>query len=254
MSTVGVVGLGEAGRIYADAFAQAGHAVYGVDPAPTTTPDGVERVESLAGINLDFVLILTSARVAKSLAEKLLPELGVETIWVDMTTASPLQKSTLSKEGNSSQHVDIAILGPVISLGVSTPLMIAGEKAQDVADLFKSIDAPIEVIADSDAGDAMAHKLLRSIFMKGLAAIITEAVTAGKASGKEDWIRNQIALQLAGDGQAVVDRLLIGTIKHAARRADEMESVSSYLADLEVNNEMSVATCSQLTRLRDGDR
>ena len=80
----------------------------------------------------------------------------------------------------------------------------------------------------------MAHKLLRSVLMKGLASVVVEAVTAGRAAGLEDWIRAQIAGQLAGDGQAVIDRFLTGTAKHAVRRSKEMQDTASYLSDLGV--------------------
>ena len=75
----------------------------------------------------------------------------------------------------------------------------------------------------------MAHKLLRSVLMKGLASVVVEAVTAGRAAGLEEWIRAQIAGQLAGDGQAVIDRFLTGTAKHALRRSKEMQDTASYL-------------------------
>ena len=86
----------------------------------------------------------------------------------------------------------------------------------------------------------MAHKLLRSVLMKGLASVVVEAVTAGRAAGLEEWIRAQIAGQLAGDGQAVIDRFLTGTAKHALRRSKEMQDTASYLSDLGVPAEMTM--------------
>ena len=90
----------------------------------------------------------------------------------------------------------------------------------------------------------MAHKLLRSVFMKGLASLIGEAVEAGRAAGYEDWIRDQIARQLAGDGHAVLERLLQGTRTHATRRHHEMEAAVEYLGTLGVPPTMSRATAA----------
>ena len=96
----------------------------------------------------------------------------------------------------------------------------------------------------------MAHKLLRSVLMKGLASVVVEAVTAGRAAGLEDWIRGQIARQLAGDGQAVIDRFLTGTAKHAVRRSKEMQDTASYLSsDLAVPAEMTTASAAALARI-----
>ena len=95
----------------------------------------------------------------------------------------------------------------------------------------------------------MAHKLLRSVLMKGLASVVTEAVTAGAAAGYEPWIRDQIAAQLAGDGHAVIDRFLDGTRTHAQRRAQEMHDTAEYLAELGAPAEMTRATEAALRRL-----
>ena len=84
---------------------------------------------------------------------------------------------------------DVAILGPVPTQGVKTPLMVSGPGSRAVADLLAPLGADVE-IADGEPGAAMAHKLLRSVLMKGLASVVVEAVTAGRAAGLEDWIRS----------------------------------------------------------------
>ena len=74
-----------------------------------------------------------------------------------------------------------------------------------------------------------------------------------RAAGLEEWIRAQIARQLAGDGQAVIDRFLTGTAKHALRRSKEMQDTASYLsADLGVPAEMTTASATALTRMAAG--
>jgi hypothetical protein len=95
----------------------------------------------------------------------------------------------------------------------------------------------------------MAHKLLRSVFMKGLASVVVEAVTAGRAAGLEDFVRTQITAMLAGDGEAVIDRFLTGTRKHAARRSFEMRSTSGYLTELGVPSEMTDASAGAMERM-----
>ena len=55
--------------------------------------------------------------------------------------------------------------------------------------------------------------------------------------------------QLAGDGQAVIDRFLTGTARHALRRSKEMQDTASYLSDLGVPAEMTHASATALTRM-----
>ena len=252
MTKIAVIGLGEAGGTYAEALVAAGHQVWGVDPADVETPAGVQRVAELPVSGLDVVLVVTSARVAGILSETTLPRVGPGTVWVDMTTASPGQKAAaVQRAAAGVGYVDIAILGPVIQQGTDTPLLVAGADAEPVAELLRTIGAPVEVVPDGRPGDAMAHKLLRSILMKGLAAIVTEAVTAGIAAGRESWIRDQIAAQLAGDGRATLERFLTGSVKHAARRSEEMGSVVEYPEELGVRSDMSNGARNQLVALRE---
>ncbi|MBN6052875.1 DUF1932 domain-containing protein [Nonomuraea sp. RK-328] len=190
-----VIGLGEAGRVYAAALA-AGHEVLGYDPGDTPTPEGVTRATTPkeAVGQAAYVLVLTAAAAARSVA------------------------------------------GDCLLL------------ARLVRPLGGSREVPVEVL-DGPPGAAMARKLLRSVFMKGLAAVVCEAVEAGRAAGDEDWIRAEFAGQLAGDGQALIDRFLAGTRTHAVRRAMEMRDTGAYLDLLGVPTEMTRAAEQTLRRL-----
>ena len=251
--TVALVGLGEVGRIYGAALDAAGHDVRGYDAFTTAPADGIKVAGSLAEAvaEADIVLVLTAAVASHTVAEAAVPHLKQHATYIDCTSSSPHVKQGLSSilaTRSDVAVVDVAILGPVIALGTRTPLMAAGTAAGVVEELMGPLGAPVAVV-DGNPGDAMAHKLLRSVFMKGLAAAITEAVAAGRAVGAEDWIRTQIARELAGDGQGTIDRFLRGSVLHARRRAEEMEAAAAYLADLGVAESIASATAQHLRRL-----
>ena len=250
MTACTVIGLGEAGATYAAALTAAGHTVTGFDPVAPTTPAGVTRAATAADAcaGADVVLVLTGAGAAQAVAMECLPVLPAGSCYADFTSSSPQVMRELGELPSRAAFADVAILGPVPALGAKTPLMVSGPGSQSVADLLAPIGAEIE-IADGEPGAAMAHKLLRSVLMKGLASVVVEAVTAGRAAGLEPWIRAQIAGQLAGDGQAVIDRFLTGTAKHALRRSKEMQDTASYLSDLGVPAEMTSASAAALTRM-----
>jgi len=250
MTACTVIGLGEAGATYAAALAAAGHQVTGFDPVAPTTPEGVIRMataaEACAGA--DIVLVMTGAAAARKVAQECLPVLGDGSVYADFTSSSPGVMQELGQLPSKAGFADVAILGPVSALGEKTPLMVSGAGAPAVAGLLRPLGVQVEIAA-GEPGAAMAHKLLRSVLMKGLASVVVEAVTAGKAAGLEDWIRGQIANQLAGDGQAVIDRFLTGTAKHAVRRSKEMQDTASYLSDLGVPAEMTTASAAALARM-----
>jgi 3-hydroxyisobutyrate dehydrogenase len=191
---------------------------------------------------------MTGAAAARGVAAECLPVLGAGSCYADFTSSSPGIMQELGQLPSRADFADVAILGPVSAMGEKTPLMTSGPGAKAVADLLTPLGVDVE-IAGGEPGAAMAHKLLRSVLMKGLASVVVEAVTAGRAAGLEEWIRAQIASQLAGDGQAVIERFLTGTAKHAVRRSKEMQDTASYLGDLGVPAEMTAASAAALGRM-----
>lgn len=247
-----VIGLGEAGGKYATALVDAGYSVAGFDPGSVSAPEGVHRVGTAAEAveDADVVLVLTAANAALRVAESCYQRLARGTCYADFTSSSPTDMGVIAGvvEQSGATFCDVAILGPVSWFGAQTPLMVAGPGAARLAEVVSGWQAPVEVI-DGPPGSAMAHKLLRSVLMKGFAAVVNEAITAGAAAGYEPWIRDQAAAQLAGDGHAVIDRFLTGSRTHAERRAQEMQSTATYLADLGVPADMTRATETALRRL-----
>ncbi|MET1085529.1 MAG: DUF1932 domain-containing protein [Arthrobacter sp.] len=250
MTAVTVIGLGEAGATYAAALTAAGHSVTGFDPVAPATPAGVTRAATAAEActGADVVLVMTGAAAARSVAQECLPVLDAGSCYADFTSSLPGVMAELGELPGKADFADVAILGPVSALGEKTPLMVSGPGAQAVADLLAPLSVEIEIV-EGAPGAAMAHKLLRSVLMKGLMSVVVEAVQAGRAAGLEEWVRAQIAGQLAGDGQAVIDRFLTGTAKHALRRSREMQDTATYLGDLGVPAEMTSASAAALTRM-----
>jgi 3-hydroxyisobutyrate dehydrogenase-like beta-hydroxyacid dehydrogenase len=246
-----VFGLGEAGGRYAADLAAAGHEVVGFDPGPVGTPAGVARAASAIDTvgAVELVVVLTPASLSVRLASECLSALGDNAVWADFTSASPRVMAEIGQLAASvgKLFADVAVLGPVPLSGAGTDLIVSGTGAGVVARLFGGIGASVEVL-DSPAGDATSRKLLRSIVMKGMAAITVEAVNAARAAGCEAWMREQLRSQIAG-GDVMIDRFLSGTLKHAGRRAHEMEAVVGYLTELGVSFEMSGASAQALTRI-----
>ena len=65
---------------------------------------------------------------------------------------------------------------------------------------------PVEVVGPRP-GDAAGLKLLRSVFMKGIAAAAIESLEAAEAAGVEERLRADIAAVI---GEPLLERLLTG--------------------------------------------
>jgi hypothetical protein len=104
---------------------------------------------------------------------------------------------------------------------------------------------PVEVL-DGEPGAAAGLKLLRSVFMKGLAASVLESVEGAKRGGAEDWLRAEIAGVI---GAPLLERLLSGSVTHAARRRDEMDAAAAHLEHLGVEPRVARAAGEWLESL-----
>ena len=243
---VAVLGLGEAGgRIAADLVA-AGCEVRGWDPA--RRPEGIANAASdLDAVRgADVVLSINAATVALSAATRVAGELREDAVYADLNTASPQLKRELA-DAVPVPFADVALNGVVPSTGLATEALVSGAGAERFAELFRPLGMPVEVIGP-EPGDAAGLKLLRSVFMKGIAAAAIESLEAATAAGAEERIRAEIAEVLGGP---LLERLLTGSRVHAARRVEEMRAAAAYVQELGVEPRVAAAAVAWLEELRD---
>ncbi|GEK79099.1 NAD(P)-dependent oxidoreductase [Agrococcus baldri] len=254
MATATIIGLGEAGALYARGLADAGFAVHGYDPFTQLDEPSITQHAELADAlrPADLVITLVGARAAKPVTEQVLAALEHAPLIADFNTGSPSLKRELGElaAAHGAPFVDVAVLAPVPRAGAKTPLMVSGQAAGDFLELFAPVGAAVESIAGAP-GDAAARKLLRSAFMKGLAGVILESVGAAEAAGCGDWLRAQIVAELSGDADAFVERLITGSKQHAERRVHEVADASDYLRSIDQPSWSTDAAGQWLRRLRD---
>lgn len=242
---VAVLGLGEAGsRIAADLVA-AGCTVRGWDPLrrPAGIPGAASDREAVGGA--DVVLSMTTAAFALDAAASAAGALDKNAIYADLNTSAPQLKRQLAAT-LSVPFADVALIGVVPSLGLAIPALVSGAGAERFAQLFRPLGMPVEVVG-AQPGDAAGLKLLRSIFMKGVAVAAIEALEAARAAGAEDRVRGDIASVL---GEPLLDRLLSGSRLHAARRVDEMQAAAAYARELGIEPRVATAAAEWLAQLR----
>lgn len=246
---VTVLGLGEAGgRIAAD-LVRAGAAVVGFDPVTTSAPEGVRRADGAveAVAEADLVLALTTAADARSAAASAHAGLRDGSVYADLNTAAPALKRELAAlvTRAGARFADVALLGPVPAKGLATPALASGEGADAFAAVMQPLGMPVEVVSDVP-GDAATLKLVRSVFMKGLAAAVLESLQAADAAGRREWLEDEIAAVV---GEPLLTRLVEGSHLHAARRVDEMEAACELLRELGVEPRVAAASASVLADL-----
>jgi 3-hydroxyisobutyrate dehydrogenase-like beta-hydroxyacid dehydrogenase len=149
--------------------------------------------------------------------------------------------------------VDVAVMAPVPGRGLEAPMLASGEAAGEFAARLAPYGARVEVVP-GPVGAAATRKLLRSVFMKGLAAVVAEALAAAQAAGLESWLHEDIVAELTRANASTVDRLVTGSIAHAVRRTHEMAAAVEMLSDLGVPARTTRASHNWLYDLSSGSR
>jgi 3-hydroxyisobutyrate dehydrogenase-like beta-hydroxyacid dehydrogenase len=251
---VAVLGLGEAGGTVAAGLAAEGCGVRGWDPDETRGAVGVERTSTPAQAVAGAALVLSLATAAHALdaATSVASTLGPAQLYADLNTTTPALKrevaAALAPAGTT--FADVALLGGVPATGIGTPALASGDGAERFAEVMRPLGMPVEVVG-REPGDAAGLKLLRSVFMKGIAASALESVEAARRRGADEWLRGEIADVI---GERLLERLLSGSVTHAERRHDEMDAAAAYLRELGVEPRVAEAAAGWLEQLADEKR
>jgi 3-hydroxyisobutyrate dehydrogenase-like beta-hydroxyacid dehydrogenase len=252
MKEVAVLGLGEAGSLLARDLVHGGARVRGWDPDLhgdlSEIPIASGPAEAVRGA--DLVISVNWAIVAADVAREALPELRAGMIYAEHNTAGPALKQEIAAivAPSGARCVDVAMMAPVPGLGMHVPMFLAGEAAEELAAFYRLFGTPVTVVGTTP-GEANARKLCRSVFFKGMSGAVWEALEAARAAGVEEWLRSDIIATFVKADEKLIDRLVDGTAKHAARRAHEMHDAAALLAELGVPNPMATATAAALERI-----
>lgn len=227
-----LIGGGMVGRCYGEALAHHGMPLCGIwDAQPTDALQAFAQHHHAAlhpgpGAWLgeaDVVLSAVFGTAALDVASAALPHLQAGALYIDMTTADPddmRRAQTLAAQ--TGQHfVDVAITGAVNLHGAHTPLLCAGAQASRVAELFRALGAPVQVVGHQP-GDAASLKLLRSIFTKGLEALSVECLMTAERQGLRPQLHAILSDIDQGSLQGLMESMVTTHIEHAARRQKEV--------------------------------
>lgn len=247
---IAILGIGEAGGTLARDLIAQGIQVRGWDPVPRNLPDGLNFTSSnpAAVSGADIVLSLNWASVAAEVAAEVASVLKPNQLFADMNTAAPQLKRNIAPiiEQTGALFIDGALMDPVPPKGLGTQVYASGSGAKLFAEKMTPLGMPVTYL-DHAAGNAATHKLVRSIMYKGVAAVVMECLEAAEALNMQAYARAQM-LKIIHD-EAMIDRFVSGSIKHAKRRAHEMEAVVEMLNAVGVSAFASEAALKRLNEI-----
>ena len=258
LRSVTVLGLGEAGSEMARDLLAADVHVRGYDPDPAKTVRGVEHASDEADAVRDTQLVLSVnwSRVSLDVARRVAPVLAAGQVYAEMNTSAPAKKAAVAEIlGPRALVADVALMSPVPGKGIRTPMIVSGPGADRFVALLEVMGSPITLLP-GDVGVAASRKLARSVFYKGLAAAVGEALEAAARLGAdaERALRGDIIRTLMATDVSTVDRLQEGSRIHAVRREEEMAAAAEMLRSLGLDPIMAEATRAWLARVAASER
>jgi len=250
---IALLGLGEAGAEIARDLVAAGADVRGYDPRVIAPPGVLPRADEAAAVaDADLVFSVNSAADAPVALRNALPGLRAGTVWADLNTAAPAVKRDLAAAlaGRDVPVADVALLATVPGRGLRTPMLVSGDGAGRYARVLAGFGVTVDLL-EGPPGAAISRKLLRSVFWKGVAAAVVEAMEGAEAAGVADWLRADIGAELDRFTAADVDAFVAGSHRHARRRSAEMAAAAEQLRDLGVPPRVAEAARDSLAALVD---
>src|SRR5208337_3474334 len=278
--SIAFVGFGEAARAFLDGWRTVpgfGARVSAYD-IKTDSPDPEVRAgkradyvaagvigassapEAVAGAEAVFSVVTADQAHAAAVAG--LPGVARGAFFFDCDSCAPQTKERTAREVEAAggRYVDVAVMAPVHPRLHRTPLLISGPHAKDAAPVLAALDMAAEIY-DGPVGAASAVKMIRSIVMKGLEALVCECVLAGRKAGVIETVLDSLDDTYPGfDWKKRSAYMLERVMTHGVRRAAEMREVALTVDLLGLEGAMSHAAVGWQQRVgelrlsaRDGD-
>jgi 3-hydroxyisobutyrate dehydrogenase-like beta-hydroxyacid dehydrogenase len=245
-TSIAFVGFGEvASRLSAAVLANGGH-VSAYDVLLETHAENLKRragdapIEfgSLASVIAGSAIILSTVTtdVALRAAAACEPHLRPGQTFVDLNATSPAIKRRIGDTivGSGANFVEGAILGAIGVTGARTRILVCGEKAEPTAQTLTSLGLNVGFYGH-EVGRASMFKLLRSVFSKGMEALLLETLLAARRAGIAEDVWHEIVETLEEKPFSEVGANWMRTHGTSyARRYHEIVQVEELLRELGV--------------------
>ena len=264
LDRVAILGFGEAGPVFARGFREgAGAEVAAFDIlserretamqiALRAEAVGVRALsspeEALQGAGL--VVSLVTASSATDAACRAASALEAGAVWLDLNSVRPETKRKIANtvEAAGGTMVEGVVMDTVPACGVKVPLLLCGPRSGRLAAALTAAGMNATAIG-ADYGLASTVKLCRSIVVKGMEAVLVEALCAADRGGA----RKHVVASLGNsyptlDWRALESRFKERITLHGKRRASEMLEAAAMLREMGLPDELCAAIAETQSR------
>ena len=172
-------------------------------------------------------------------------------LYVDVSASTPTTKVAIWEaiKDTGVLFADAAMLGSLPKDKHKVPITASGNGAAKFQELMTPYGMKI-TLAGEKAGSASAIKLVRSIYMKGIAGLMIEMLQGADAYGVTEEVVASISKSMDNiPFTSHLDRLVTGSALHCTRRAAELKGSIAMLSEEGLSAEMTTATKHRLEAL-----
>jgi 3-hydroxyisobutyrate dehydrogenase-like beta-hydroxyacid dehydrogenase len=260
VTAIGIVGLGEAGAAIALELLKVGHAVSCLDKrigqrtARRAKELGIACHDSAAEFAsaVAAVVIAVPGSAALDVAVDVVPHLGRDRVYADCSAKTPKTRDAIAKMCGAAdvRFADVSLMDTVRWADRSVEVLMSGDGARVMSSLLAGTRLNVSVIDEVRPMSAEV-KLARSMFTKGLAALLLETFALSRRAGALDVVEPSIRKFMREDFDRIV-QLLVGTaLRHGQRRSDEMADAVTFARALGGRAPITCATADLLAEVAD---
>ncbi len=198
--------------------------------------------ETLRGA--EYILSLVTAEVALEAAQRAAQYLGPGQVYVDLNSTSPKTKRAIGQAitPGGAGYVEGAVLDAIGAAGERARILLGGPLAERAAQDLALLGLNVTPFR-AEIGAASLFKMLRSVFSKGMEALLIEVLLAAQEADLVEPIWHEMIETVS---RVPFERTASTWVRsHATahrRRYYEMEQVLETLADLGFQPLMAQAT------------
>jgi len=244
---IALIGLGEVGQV----LAQDLHAVDGVElaawdrlfPVAGSEPQRAaaalrflgtsgSMAEAVRGCAL--VICAVTAAECRAAAEEAAAALSPGAFYLDLNSASPRTKTQAARsiEAAGGRYVEAAVMSPITPKRIAAPIWLGGPHARGFLPVMQSLGFAGAGVCSDTLGAASAAKMCRSVVVKGMEALLAEALLSARRYGVEEFVLASLADLFPADDWRKLARYMISrSLLHGRRRAEEMREAARTVAE-----------------------
>ena len=251
------IGFGEVASAFCAALAARGAEITAYDLL-LERPGGTEQLKARSSgtkvafcrlaevlIGARYVLSTVTTTVAREAAQGCVPHLGAGQTYVDMNATDPGVKLEIERiiRPSGAAFVEGAVLGAVGVTGAKTEILLGGPHARRAErELGGELGLNVRFYSE-DIGKASMFKMLRSVFSKGMEALLIEFLVAGERAGiRDDLWREVTELFTRHPFEKTASNWVRSHATAHARRYHEMKQVASVVRQLGLEPTVTAAT------------